>query len=57
MIEDRLTLNFQIAERLRLARGASRLSLAQLSDRTAGKVSVPAAKNVGLTGITADHSV
>jgi transcriptional regulator with XRE-family HTH domain len=45
MIEDRLTLNFQIAERLRLARSASSLSLAQLSDRTEGKVSVSMISN------------
>lgn len=39
MIEDRLTLNFQIAERLRDARSCANLTQALLAERTDGQVS------------------
>ena len=45
MIQDRLTLNFEIAERLRRARSAADLSLAQLADRTDGRISVSTISN------------
>ena len=45
MIEDRLTLNFEIAERLRRARTAADLSLAQVADRTDGRISVSTISN------------
>jgi transcriptional regulator with XRE-family HTH domain len=39
MIEDRLTLSFQIAERLRDARSCAKLTQVQLAERTDGQVS------------------